>query len=228
MKCVLASDDKRFKEGFVKVAELVGKPANEINAVFILDAYVGDPGDHRWFIKCLMEILNNFGGKFEVISLLGLDWKINKQRIEDADVICCEMGNTQYLMRVFEKSGFDKHVLEVLKNKVWLGFSAGAQILARMPSVNLLKQVYSAEEEFYGIENYLNIFNFVIMPHAIDRDPTGHDGKNFKLCVAESKKLDCPLYVLSNYSAVVVDGDKTYMIGKGGRKLVKGKVVEEV
>ncbi len=227
MKCVLVSDDRRLGECFEKVAALAGKKTSELNIVFIIDAFAVDRMYHRWFFKHMVEIASNFGGRMEVISLLGFDWKHNKKVIAEADCLCCGMGNTQYLMKVFEKSGFNKHVAEVLKSKVWLGVSAGAQILGRMPSASLINKVYGGEE-LYGVKEYLNILNFVVMPHAIDRDPTGPNGKNFKSCAEESKKLTCPIYVLSNYSAVVVDGEKTYMIGKGGRKLVAGKVVEEV
>jgi hypothetical protein len=50
----------------------------------------------------------------------------------------------------------------------------------------------------------------------------------FDICVQESKIKPHPVYALSDEAAIIVDGERVYMIGKNGYKIVNGEVVEKI
>ena len=73
--------------------------------------------------------------------------------------------------------------------------------------------------------SYLGGVNFSIMPHIFGEYVPK---EAFDMCVEESKKQKYPVYVLSDKSAVVVNGNKTYLVGEKAFRLQGGFVQEEI
>lgn len=224
MRLVLTSDSITNDVIANKIIEFVGKPANEIKFAIINEAYAYEFGSHKWLLQNLDAIRNYFGdNNLEFVNLLALDMEKIKERIELADVLLCCGGNPEYLQKVFEKTGFNKLLLEMLKEKVFVGISAGSMVLGKLPSLETLNAIYQVTDLF-GVEEYLAYFNFSILPHT----GKSSSNSNFKICLNESKKQSYPVYSLSNNSALVIEDNMHYLIGKDCYKLVNGKIVEKI
>ncbi len=220
MKLLLASAGFYTPEIATKCAELVGKPQDQINIAVINEAYAVEHGDHTWVLDDLNNIKKYFKGRMELVNLLALDQAITKERIDLADVIFVVGGHTDYLMQVFQKTGFDKLLPELLKTKVYVGSSAGSMVLGKRVSASAYAKIYG-ETEDYDITKYLGLVDFAIKPH-LGSKLFRKNRKEVLLEVTEDYKGI--VYGLADDSAIVIDGDKTYTIGSEPAKIIDGKL----
>lgn len=221
MKLILASSGFESKEAVEKCIEFVDKPAKEINFAIINEAYAVEHGDHHWILDDMDSIRNNFGGHVEFVSLLALDIDKVEERINAADVIFVVGGNTEYLKTVFDKTGFSKLLPKLLKDKVYVGSSAGSMILGRQPSYKTQDEIYG-EVDYFGVHEYLNLLDFSILPHLHSEY---FSERADEWAIRESKNVDYPVYAISDNAALIIDGDKEYVVGHDYMKLVGGKKV---
>lgn len=221
MKLVLASAGVYTPEIINKVIELVGKPIEQINITIINEAYAMEHGDHRWLLDELNRVSATFKGKIEFINLLALTTEVVKERIALADIIYVIGGNTDYLMSVFNKSGFSEILPNLLKTKVYVGSSAGSMVLCRRNSTEAYQRIYGEGNDF-GVKDYLGLLDISIKPHL--DNPLFPNNKEAVL-VEVSKGCDYVVFGLKDDSAVVVDGDKEYTIGSEPFKVLNGVIV---
>lgn len=218
MKLILSSAGFYTQNIIDECAQLVGKPKAEIDIAVINEAYAGELGDHRWLVEDLVRIKNAFGGTFELTNLLALDIKTVEERIKMADVIYVEGGNTDYLMSVFSKTGFDKLLPKLLKDKVYVGSSAGAVVAGKRVSTDTYQQIYGGRNT-YGTTMYLGLVDFALKPHMgseffpknrpniLHKALAGHNGTT---------------YGLTDDSAIIIDENDTYIIGSVPIKITDG------
>ena len=223
MKAVLTSTNITEIEGGVALAEkLIGKSRKEINIAVINEASAVEFGDHRWAISALSDLAENFGGSIEIVHLLALSPEQIRARIDVADMFFVLGGNTEWLKSVFDKTGFSKILPDILKDKLYVGSSAGSMILGHRPSYKIQAAAYG-ESECFGVESYLDLVDFSILPH-FHAEYLNNRGSDWAL--AESKSVGYPVYAISDKAAVVVDGEKNYLMGNDYMKLVAGEAVE--
>ena len=220
MKLVLSSAGFYTQNIIDECAKLVGKPKSDITIAVINEAYVGEPGDHRWLVEDLVRIKDAFGGTFELVNLLALDPHAVKERIELADVIYVEGGNTDYLMSVFNKTGVGKLLPELLQNKVYVGSSAGAVAMGRRVSTDNYQQIYAGKDTF-GTTAYLEIVDFTIKPHmGSDYFPKNRPDILQKALVGYNGTV----YGLTDDAAIIIDGESMYTVGTTPIKIINGKL----
>lgn len=201
MKIILASSGFTNEQIIQACEKLAGKPRQEINFAIINEAIKGEPGDHRWFAESLMEITNNFGGSIEFVDLQShpLDYVLERLRV--ADVIFCFGGNTDYLTQVFERTGFAKKLPELLREKVWVGSSAGSCVLCHRESKETAESIFIKDS---SNNHNLNLLPIFFLPHFhSDWFPQLKED----VAIRESGNTDLPVYLMSDQSAVVVTGD---------------------
>jgi dipeptidase E len=209
MKLILASSGFETEEIVAKCEELVGKPRKSINVAVINEAYaVEHENNLRWVLNDLNAVRDNFGGNLELINLLALDIETIKERIEKNDVIFVVGGNTDYLMSVFNKTGFAKLLPKLLKTKVYVGSSAGSMVLGKRLSAAAYFKIYGEKSE-YDIDRYLELVDLTLMPHL---DSRYFKNRRENLLVAAEKHSGV-IYGLRDDSALVIDGDKISIIG---------------
>ncbi len=223
MKLVLTSSDLSEKSIYKKVIALVGKPAKEISVAVLNEASATEEGDKRWLIEGLSLLSAQFGGEIDIINLLALKLKDIEARLKKADIIFCFGGSTEWLKLVLEKTNVISILPKILKEKVWIGSSAGSMILGKMPTISTQNYIYG-EIDYFGVNRYLELVNFSILPHIfgayVPKDA-------FEKCIEESKKQDYPVYILSDKAAVIVENDKAYLLGENCYKLISGEIVEK-
>jgi dipeptidase E len=204
MKLLLCSEGFYTEEIVKKCEELVGKSRDSINIAVINEAYAVEHDNNlRWVLHNLNLVKDNFGGNLELVNLLALDIETVKERIEQNDVIFVVGGHTDYLMSVFNKTGFAKILPELLKTKVYVGSSAGSMVLGKRLSTKAFEKMYD-EHGVYGISSYLELVDISIMPHL---DSTEFPNRKETL-MEVAKDNSGAIYGLRDDSAVVVvDGE---------------------
>lgn len=223
MKCILSSAGFYTPEIVAKCVELVGKPQDEITIAVINEAYAVEHGDHAWVLDDLNRIKCNFKGRMELVNLLALDIATVKERIGLADVIFVVGGHTDYLMSVFKQTGFDKLLPEMLDTKVYVGSSAGSMVMCNRVSTEAYARIYG-EDSDYGTTEFLGLVDVAIKPHFGSKLFLQNRKEVLLEVTAQYKGT---VYGLSDTSAIIVDGHKTYTIGNEVVKIVDGKLVEQ-
>jgi dipeptidase E len=204
-----------------KCIELVGKPADQINVTVINEGYAVEAGDHTWVVDELVLLRGTFGGTVELVNLLALDIETVKNRIAVADLIYVVGGNTDYLMHVFEKTGFAKQLPELLSSKVYVGSSAGSMVMCQRVSTESYQEIYG-EGKTFGVDMYLGLVKVAIKPHL--NSPEWPNNRVEKLQHV-SKDYDGILYGLSDSSAIVVSTEGMEVVGEDWIKIRQGQVL---
>lgn len=232
MKCVLASAPEvrggKIRESvLVEIERLVGKSRDEIKVAIIADAAMSDDFSQHWLIEQLKSISDTFYKKVFFLNLMAYSKKQIEKRIDQVDVIWCCAGSTDFLMTIFKRSGFAKMLPKILKDKVWVGSSAGAVVLGRKGSEETQKAL-SPDDVWLDVKEYMSLVDACIYPHVY-RDKEGKyvPENALELIVEESNRQKCPCYALAYKGALVIDGDRKYMIGENNKKILNGKEVIE-
>jgi dipeptidase E len=183
---------------------------------------------HLGFFVDGMHFLKHHFGSFELVNLLALDKVKIRERLNACDAIFCFGGSSDYLMSVLNKTGVSEMLPELLRARVWCGSSAGSMVIGHRPSDKLADDLWGGtrleEKDDYGVKKYLELVPACVIPHLCGGNLTcdPRDGT----VIGNSATMDVPVYALSDWSAVVVDGGDVKVIGKLWSKLDRGKVVE--
>jgi len=186
--------------------DLVKKPFNELNFVFIPTAANTEKGDKGWLIDDLSNCKKLDFASIDIVDISAVPRDIWEERLKSADVLLFGGGNTFHLMYWLNKSGLAEMLPEMLREKTYVGISAGSIIASHELSVSDLKRLYYPE----GIvpnkdEPGLGFVNFHIRPHY-----NSPDFPKLRKKVLEdlAKELSEPVYAIDDQTAIkVVDGD---------------------
>lgn len=220
MKIILASSGLANEEIIQKLEELVGKSRDKINVAIINEAIKAEQGDMRWFTDELQNLVTVIGGNVEFIDLQAHDLAYVKRRIELADMIFCFGGNTDYLANVFVETGFADILPDILKEKVWVGSSAGSCVLCHKEAKEIQELVYNEKRE---ADRYMNLVPLVFLPHLYGYFKFG----NAEVEMA-SELSEFPVYAASdNCALLITDDNEPVILGDGYIVASRGKVIKE-
>ncbi len=209
MKLVLCSEGFHTPNTVKACVELVGKPQDKISIAVINEAYAVEGGDKRWVLDNLNDVSKHFSAELDIVNLLALPLEEVEKRIMQKDVIFVVGGNTDYLMHVFDKSGFSNLLPRLLETKVYIGSSAGSMVMGKRVSAEAYLKIYG-EHDDYGIKEYLRFVDLAIKPHL----NSPHFPNNRPEVLEEvAKGLGFPVYGLQDDAALVVNGAEQNFIG---------------
>jgi len=145
--------------------DLVGKKPQDTSLVFIPTAANIEKGDKSWFINDLLNLKKQNFKSIDIADISAVDQKIWKPKLEETDVLFFEGGNTYHLMEWINKSGLASLLPELLKNKVYVGLSAGSMITSKDLILRISQIAY--EEDLDKTEDMpgLNFVDFYFLPH---------------------------------------------------------------
>lgn len=222
MKLILASSGFSAPESVQQCIEFVGKPADQISFGVINEAYIPYHFPHDWIIHDLVNIYENFSDNIELIPF-ALELPEILRRLADKDVIFVMGGNTSYLKQTFDQSGFSNVLPGLLKDKVYVGSSAGSMILGHCPTLDTLLKT-SGDDDDYSATSYLNLVDLEIIPHIHGKFTLPNAEAQV---VIESTRKTVPIYGLSDQAAVIVDDDNVKVIGHDFCVAAQGKIIQE-
>ncbi|MDB5178371.1 MAG: peptidase dipeptidase [Patescibacteria group bacterium] len=219
MKLLLTSAGFTTPEITDACVALCGKPRADIAVAVINEAYAVEEGDKRWVLDDLNRIARDFPGKLDIVGLLALTTGQQTARLADADVIFVAGGHTDYLMHVFQKTGFDRLLPELLKTKVYVGSSAGGMVAAQRIPTQAYQDIYG-EEGDYGTTRYLGLTDFAIKPHLNSPIfPRNRRETLLKISSGYAKQI----YGLQDHQAIMINDNELSFIGGQPLSMLNGK-----
>lgn len=212
MKLLLTSSGLTNDSIAKALFDLTGKKPEETTIVFIPTASNVESGDKDWFINDLLNLKKQNFKSIEITDISAVNEKIWKPSLERADILFFEGGNTYHLMRWLNKSGLAKLLPSLLRDKVYVGVSAGSMVTNPDLRLKLSQQIYGEDmietEEMKG----LDFVDFYFLPHL--------NSEWFKKMRIENIEKACkginkPVYALDDYSALKVVDGKIEVISEG-------------
>jgi dipeptidase E len=198
--------------------DLLGKPIEECDALAIPTASYGHAsfaGARRFVAgenaNCPMVDLGwKSVGLLEVTALSTLDPEQWIPKVQEADVLLANGGDSLYLAHHMREAGLAE-VLPTL-DTVWAGFSGGSMVMA--PRIG---DDFKVWEPPGGGDKALGIVDFAIFPHLDHPDLPENT-------MADAEKwfagLDVPAYAIDDDTAIVwVDGEVEVVSATGHWKL---------
>lgn len=204
MKLLLTSGGLTNKSIENALFELVGKKPEDTSLIFIPTASNVEKGDKDWFINDLISIHKQNFKSVSIADISAVPEDIWRPQMEEADILFFEGGSTYHLMRWINKSGLAQSLPDLLKNKVYVGVSAGSMVTGPDLALQLSQVIYGedmGEEEMKG----LNYVQFYFLPHL--------NSPYFPSCTEEkiaeaARTLSRKIYALDDQSALkIVDGE---------------------
>jgi dipeptidase E len=208
---------------------MLNKTINEAKAVVIPTAMYANPGGNSYVWQTLRMEGRRGWQELAVIELTALPSTPKEYwlpTLEEADIIIVGGGNTLYLSYWMQESGLAKILPELLQDKTYLGVSAGSMIMTHRLHVNredLNKTGIYKDDEYdecaplnAGSDKTLKLLDFVVRPHL------NHEYfPNITLEHMEkaSAKIDVPMYVIDDQTAIAVTDGDVQVISEGEWKL---------
>ncbi len=123
-------------------------------------------------------------------------------------------GSSPYLMEKIISSGLKDELPKLLKNRVYVGISAGSMVVSN--------KLYSSSEFLFGNISKppkgLGYVNFNIRSHFNSKKFPKLQDKYLKNLMS---KVEGDMYALDNQSAVVVNNGKVSVVSEGKWKLYR-------
>ncbi len=218
MKLLLTSGGLRNEKIIGALQGLVGKKFEELNVAFVPTASNIEMGDKKFVIKDLETLVRLGFKEVDIVDFSALPKKIWLERLNSADIIFVEGGNSYYLMYWIEKVGLDKLFPKLLKHKIYIGVSAGSLIVSK----DLALTSFKKQEAFIKMGGEisgkgLGLVNFYVKSHINSKH---FPDRTFAQVEETAKKVKDPVYALDDNSAVVVNGNKVTVVSEGDWKKI--------
>ena len=212
MKLLLTSSGITNKSIAKALFELVGKKPKDTSLVFIPTASNLDIGDKSWLINDLINLKKLNLKSIDIADISASDKKIWLQKFKKADILLFEGGDNYYLMDWVNKSGLSSLLPKLLKNKVYVGVSAGSIITSKSCDLSTAQLVYGEnlvkKKELKG----LNFVDFYFLPH-LNSSSFPHVRSKFIKNFAQ-KRME-KIYALDDNSALKITDKKIEVISEG-------------
>jgi dipeptidase E len=198
------------KESFLK---LLGKNPKEMTVAFIPTAC--DPEPDKSYVQWTIDQIEEVGLKCFTVDLKGENENSLKKKLEKADIICVNGGNTFYLLDQVKKSGFDKIIRSLLnKGKIYFGVSAGSYIACSTIEAAKWKKLGDPDVVGSNDLSSIRLCNFLIVAH--------YSEKYYDDVERGATTTKYPVVALTDQQAVIVNGDKIQIAGAGQKNIFNG------
>ncbi len=205
MKLLLTSSGITNKAIASALFDLVGKKPEDTSLVFIPTASNIYSGDKGWLIDDLINLKKQNFKSIDIADISAIDKNLWLPRLEEADIIFFEGGDTYYLMEWLNKSGLTGFLPDLLKNKVYVGVSAGSCITSKDLALKLTQDLYEEDLDRKEEMNGLNYVDFYFLPHLNSQYFSKLTEENIRKV---AKDMTGKIYVMDDQSALkIIDGN---------------------
>lgn len=206
MKLLLTSAGFANKPIIDAFLELAGKPFSELRIVDIPTAANMEDGDKTWLIEGFNQLKELGFSYIDIIDIAAVPRDIWEPRLKSADVLLFGGGNTFYLLDWINKSGLKEMLPNLLKDKIYVGISAGSYVAC--PTIEMATWKHqdinkSGLTDLTGI----NLVPFLLSVHyAPDK----------KEIIREAiSKTKYPVKILDDNQAILVRDNDYNLVGEG-------------
>ena len=199
--------------------ELVGKKPENTKVVFIPTASNVEIGDKGWLINDLVNLQKHNFKEIDIADISAVEESVWKPKLEKADVLFFEGGNTYHLMEWVNKSGLINILPELLKTRVYVGVSAGSMATNKDLVLKISQIVYGEDLDRTEAMNGLNYVDFYFLPHL-----NSEYFKNLRKDSIEKavKGMSDTIYAMDDQSALKVVDGKVDVISEGEWFVING------
>ena len=199
--------------------ELVGKKPENTKVVFIPTASNVEIGDKGWLINDLVNLQKHNFKEIDIADISAVEESVWKPKLEKADVLFFEGGNTYHLMEWINKSGLINILPELLKTRVYVGVSAGSMVTNKDLVLKISQIVYGEDLDRTEAMNGLNYVDFYFLPHL-----NSEYFKNLRKDSIEKtvKGMSGTIYAMDDQSALKVVDGKVDVISEGEWFVING------
>jgi dipeptidase E len=213
MKLLLTSAGLSNESIVAALLELTGKPFAELNIAFIPTAANVEGGDKtNWFIKDLIRLKNLRFKSIDIVDISAISKNVWLPRLQDADVLYVEGGNTAHLMYWMTKSGLQELLPEMLREKVYVGVSAGSMVTCNDLALNMSEQLYGEYSDERQRSEGMKFVDFSIIPHLGSPHFPNVSVDNLD---QRAKDIQGAFYVIDDNTAVKVIDEEVTVISEG-------------
>ncbi|MFF5287921.1 Type 1 glutamine amidotransferase-like domain-containing protein [Paractinoplanes globisporus] len=216
MNLLLTSSGLRNDTLRAALRNMLGKPFESANIVFVPTASVAEPGDHGWFVEDMVRLHGLGWREFDVLELNGLPGPMVLDRLLHADVVYAEGGNHYHLARSITGNNLADGFREALESRVYVGVSAGSMIFSRNLTEHSADVIGDAADlHVLGattVEPPFGLFDWYLKPHLYSPDFPERDDAWADRIVA---RADFPIYFIDDQTAVRVRGNEVDVVSEG-------------
>ena len=213
MKLLLTSAGLSNDSIIDALLKLTQKPFSELNLAFIPTAANVEAGDKTdWFIKDLVRLRDLGFKSIDIVDISAVSKDIWLSRLQDADIFYVEGGNTAHLMYWMTKSGLQEILPEMLKNKVYVGVSAGSMVMCNDLVLNMSEELYGESSDERQKSEGMKLVDFSIIPHL---DSPHFPNVSIDNLEPRAKNIDGSFYIIDDNTAIEVSGEDVKVISEG-------------
>lgn len=213
MKLLLTSAGFTNKTIVSALQQLIKKPFNELNFAFIPTAANVEPGEKDWLVTDISNAFNLKWKQFDIVDFSAVPKDIWLPRLKEADVFLFGGGSSEHLMACLHASGLGEMLPELLKNKVYVGISAGSMICAPEVSLSAEQLLYYEKTKTLGKIPALGFADFEIRPHLNSKDFP--KVRIDYLTQFAKEQHDINFYAIDDNTAVKIDGGSLEVVTEG-------------
>jgi dipeptidase E len=203
--------------------DLVGKPFDQANVVFIPTASVAAGGHHGWLVEDLNRVYALGWREFNMLELNGLPRQMVLDRLRHADVIYAEGGNPYHLARSIVANGLADDMADMLGTKVDVGASAGSMIFSKQLTEQTAEALgYTGDLRKLGetrARSPFGFFDWYLKPHLHSLQVPNRDDA---WLAGLGNKVSFPIYAIDDQSAVRVRDGEVDVVSEGRWRIVNG------
>ncbi|EKE15784.1 MAG: hypothetical protein ACD_11C00105G0009 [uncultured bacterium] len=205
MKLLLTSAGFFNKSIIDSLLELTEKPFSELNVAFIPTASNVEKGDKFWLIDDLISLKNLGFKQVDIVDISALSKDMWLPRLEEADILYFEGGNTFHLMHWIEKSGLKELLPEMLKTKVYVGVSAGSMVACKNLDLSTSERLYDEKPGENDKDKGLGYVDFLVRPHL---NSPYFPKLNLENLEKMSQEFPDTFYAIDDQTAIkIIDGE---------------------
>jgi dipeptidase E len=212
MKLLLTSAGLSNKSISNALFELAGKLAKDLKLAFIPTASNVEEGDKDWLIDDLLNCKKLGFASIDIVDISAIPKDLWLPRLQGADILFFEGGNTFHLMHWIEKSGLKEILLEMLKTKVYVGVSAGSMVTCKSLDMSTSERLYSEAIDEYKKDEGMGFVDFLIRPHL---NSPYFPNVNLKNLEEMSKEFPDTFYAIDDNTAIKVVDEKIEIVSEG-------------
>ena len=212
MKLLLTSGGLKNQTIVKALDQLAGKPLDQLNVAFIPTASNLESGNKDWLIDDLRRLSFLKFKQIDIVDISALPKEIWQKRLEEADVLFVEGGNTYHLMHWVNKSGLSKILPKLLKTRIYIGVSAGTMIVNPTIIHSYKEKPISQKINKNNSDQGLGYVNFMVEPHL---NSSWFPELTLKNLEKRLKDYPYPVYAIDDDTAIKIDGSNVEVVSQG-------------
>ena len=201
--------------------DLVGKKPEATTLVFVPTAANAEQGDKGWLIDDLVNLKRLHFKSIDIADISAIDQKLWLSKMEQADILYFGGGKRYHLMQWITRSGLTEVLPNLLKERVYVGLSAGSMIAGKKLGLRFSHLLYKDDlgrtEEIDG----LGYMDFCFLPHLNNPYFVNLKEDVIEECI---KGMTETVYALDDMSALKVVDREVKVISEGIFKMYRAPV----